>query len=326
MKRNREMKKMFSKRAMSVFVMLAIMLSVFIGPETAMAKVGKDPSPALPKAKISYSPDSIKSEYQNFWSEDGDSRRNNPTTRNTVLMFKTAKAWAKIAEDQFKSSPGQYWQDGLYHDPRIGIVTGVAIDRKEDIDINIAHAILEFLQGNCEIDENYFRIVKLGKNKTASVSELEWPEMRKYLGKFDPYTVLCKATKAWHNGKKAKLNPLEFCILFELVADSTGWTKGKVTRPSFSTRLIVGERKRPTPLPGGATPNLNKIKGVLDFRIEISWLENFIEHISLDMESVLRGELSVISAFNELDPENDYGNGLFFGSYQLKKFYKAKTK
>ena len=326
MKRSRETeKKNFLQKIVSCFMVLSL-LSVMFGTELVMAKVGKDPSPALPKVKISYSPDSVKSEYQNFWSEDGDTRRNNPTTRNTVLMFKTAKAWAKIAENQFKSSPGQYWQDGLYHDPRIGIVNGVAIDRKEDMDINIAHAILEFLQGNCEIDENYFRIVKLGKNKTASVSELEWPEMRKYLGKFDPYTVLCKATKAWHNGKKAKLNPLEFCILFELMADSTGWTKGKVTRPSFSTRLIVGERKRPTPLPGGATPNLNKIKGVLDFRIEISWLENFIEHRSLDMESVLRGELSVISAFNELDPENDYGNGLFFGSYQLKKFYKAKTK
>ena len=318
------MKKSLLKRVTLVALTVATVFTATAQPIMAAKK--NDPRVYTPKVKVYYHPLDERSEYQNFWSEDGDNRKNNPTTRNLQKMFDSARSWTELAEKEFRDTPGEYWQKGIYLGPGIGVIDNMTINRSSDMEMNIAHEVLEFLQKNCEFDKNFDKIVKVGK-KSIAISDMEWPEMRKFLGKFDPYTVLCKATKAWHTGKKAQLNPLEFCILFELMADSTGWTgKGKTTYPSFETKLIVGERKQKRPARKiGKDMVYEPKKKRMDFRIDVSRLDCFAHSFILDMESVLRGELSVVSAFNEGNPKNDYGNGLFYEFYQLKKFYKSET-
>ena len=262
--------------------------------------------------------------YQNFYAPKGskESRANNPTTRNKARMFEAARSWAEGAIEDYQEIPGQYWQNGAWY------------NREDNTDLNRARGILEFLANNCAIDTSFDQIRKV-KGKYVAVSDMEWKEMRKYLRKFDPYSVLCRATKKWAANKKAALNPVEFCVLYQVLCDSLGWDEGDQKPDTlFDIEVLVGKRTqkgRPTTSyldRSGVSKTYTPAETRLDFRIFVKTsMGSYTTANLLDMDSVLRGSTNAYDAFAETTSTQwfDPSKGTWSENYELIRFYEIEN-
>lgn len=262
--------------------------------------------------------------YQNFYSPKGskESRANNPTTRNRTKMFEAARSWAEGAVEDYQEVSGQYWQNGAWY------------QREDNTDLNKARGILEFLANNCTIDTSFDQIRKV-KGKYLAVSDMDWKEMRKYLRKFDPYSVLCRATKKWAANKKAALNPVEFCILYQVLCDSLGYDDGDQKPDTlFDVEVLVGKRTqkgRPTTSyldRSGVSKTYTPAETRLDFRIFVKTsMGSYTTANLLDMDSVLRGSTNAYDAFAETTSTQwfDPSKGTWSENYELTRFYEIEN-
>ena len=262
--------------------------------------------------------------YQNFYSPKGskESRANNPTTRNRVRMFEAARSWAEGAVEDYQEIPGQYWQNGAWY------------NREDNTDLNKARGILEFLANNCTIDTSFDQIRRV-KGKYLAVSDMDWKDMRKYLRKFDPYSVLCRASQKWAANKKVALNLVEFCVLYQVLCDSLGYDEGDQKPDTlFDVKVLVGKRTQK----GRSTVSYLDRSGVsktytpaetrLDFRVFVKTsMGSYTTANLLDMDSVLRGSTNAYNAFVETTSTQwfDAAKGVWTENYELIRFYEIEN-
>lgn len=288
-------------------IAIVVMVLVVFSKEMALAKPRQKKINYERQAEIDankYGKEDPRSPYQNYWRGNRD---NNPTTRNEALMLEYAQSWAEFAVDNVSE-----WMPGIYN---------------VNTNLGKAKAIAQWLQWNCEIDGKMAQVKKAGAEYLA-VEDMDFLKMRKYLGKFDPYSIFARASKKWDENKKAKVNTLQFVILYQLLCDTLNYEISQVPDPEILVEVYVGKKDfgtRPSVEYYDRKGNKKTYyppKERLDFRVVVRTTEGNYYTVNLvDMESILKGKTGVEYAFNMYDT-NIRTWDKWGALYEMKRFYR----
>ena len=133
---------------------------------------------------------------QNGYVNEG----NNPSSRNYKKMMEYADKWAEAIILNFEIKFG---------------------DIRRSSDRAVARAIFEWMV-NATLPSEEQELLYTVDGKRIQVQDMDFEDMQGYIGPRDPYSVLCKATKKWSDGKRIELSPLEFAVLYQLLLYKKG--------------------------------------------------------------------------------------------------------
>lgn len=171
-----------------------------------------------------------------------------------------------------------------------------------------ARLIFEWLTGYTSMDYETLMEYKLIGNDWIMIDDMKISEMEKHVRDYDPYSLICYASREWMKEQRAVLTPLEFAQLYALLLESRGIHANVVVGQSNN----VFDHNLHQPDESGYCPPFIVKKA--DFRVEFT--VDGVKHLSNVRQAMTTGNAGPY--FSVKDTKDDWG---WSRSYIFPKLY-----